>query len=274
MAGCMGAPDSGYDVRRTDPEGSHRREKIRDQLCASCLITVYVGGAKSRHFVLDRYSFSHIHVCEPAAGLLTGVQIGVALSLVLAGVWYAFVLHNLSAAQLTFLGLPASTHKEFADDIQKLEGNEIRPKNIRVKKGFYGIVRNYQLRLLLGSLLVDSSILLLLLAAIHGVILLVDPQYARSIGSYHAVIAYGILVAAAGLASSFYVFSVLLQNFRKVSAALIAAVLSAGLPFLLDYLLGGQFDTSGLRAAIFAGSGGLTAALVTVITSNVKSSME
>jgi hypothetical protein len=206
--------------------------------------------------------------------LLTGAQIGVALSLVFAGVWYAFVLHNLSAVPLTFVGLPAPTRKEFADDIHKLDGNEIRPKNIRVKRRFYGIVRNHQLRLLVCSLLVDTGILLLLLAAIHGVILLVDPQYARSIGSYHAVMAYGILVAAAGLVSSFYVFSVLLQNLRKVSAALIAAVLSAGLPFLLDYLLGGKFDMAGLRTAIIAGSGGLTAALVTVITSNVKSSME
>jgi len=208
--------------------------------------------------------------------LLTGIQVGIALAFIFTAFWYMFVLHNLSIVPLTFKGLklPELTQKEFADDIKAIEGTEIRPKNVRVKPKFYGIVRNYQLRIFFGSVLSDIILLLLLLGIVFGLMLLIDREYARSLSSYHAVIAYGVLIAGSGIVLSFYVFAVVLQNFRKISAALIAALLSAGLPFLIDYLLSGQIDIAGARVAIFAGSGGLSVALVTAITSHVKESIE
>ena len=116
--------------------------------------------------------------------------------------------------------------------------------------------------------------MLLLLGTGFGVIFIIDAEYARALSRYHAIIAYGVLIIGGGLVSGFYVFSVVLQNFRRIGAALIVALLSAGLPFLIDYLLGGELNIPGAREAIFAGSGGLTVALVTAITSHVKESME
>jgi hypothetical protein len=208
--------------------------------------------------------------------LLTGIQFGIALAFVFTAFWYMFVLHNLSVVPLTFKGLklPKLTQKEFAEDIKALEGIEIRPKKVQVKPKFYGILRNYQLRTFFGSVLSDIIILLLLLGTVFAVMHLIDREYARSLSSYHAIIAYGVLIAGSGIVLSFYVFAVVLQNFRKISAALIVALLSAGLPFLIDYLLSGQIDIASARVAIFAGSGGLSGALVTAITSHVKESIE
>lgn len=208
--------------------------------------------------------------------LLTCVQIGVLMVFVLASFWYLFVLHNLSAFPLTFSGLPIQqgTRQEFSDDLAALEGKEIHPKRIQVKNKFYQIIRNYQTRLLCGGMISDTCILLLLIGVFYGAITLLDPVHARATAHHHAVLAYGVLIAAAGIVTSFYVFSVILQHFRKIAAAAIVALLSAGLPFLIDYLLGGELNISGAREAIFAGSGGLTVALITAVTSNVKESME
>jgi len=185
-----------------------------------------------------------------------------------------FVLHNFSSHTLTFKlsELPELTRKEFAHDIETLEGSNIRIKSIQVKKKFYQIVRNYQVIPLLEGVL--PAIAILLHGATFGLLYLIDAEYARSVSSYHAVITYGILIAGSSLILGFYLFSVVLENFRRISAALVAAVLSAGLPFLIDFVLGGQIDISGDQQAIFAGSGGLTVALVTTITSNIKESME
>ncbi len=208
--------------------------------------------------------------------LLTCVQAGVVMVFIMASFWYLFVLHNLTAFPMTFAGLPMpeTTRQEFAKDIAELEGTELRPKHIQVQGKFYQIIRNYQTRLLCGSMMSDTSILLLLIGLIYGAITLIDADHARAVSHYHAVLAYGVIIAAAGIVASFYVFSVILQHFRKIGAALLVALLSAGLPFLIDYLLGGDLNISGVREAIFAGSGGLTVALVTAVTSNVKESME
>lgn len=220
-------------------------------------------------FLIYRYANGQL-------ALLTCVQAGMAMVFIMASFWYLFVLHNLSAFPLTFAGLPMpqTTRAEFAQDISELEGTELHPKHIQVKAQFYQIIRNYQTRLLCGSMLSDTSILLLLIGLIYGTITLIDAEHARAVSHYHAVLAYGVVIAATGIVASFYVFSVILQHFRKIGAALIVALLSAGLPFLIDYLLGGELNISGAREAIFAGSGGLTVALVTAITSNVKESME
>jgi len=208
--------------------------------------------------------------------LLTGIQIGVALAFLFTGFWYMFVMHNLTAVPLSFkdIYIPKSVNKEFDEEMKNLEGQEIRPKNIKVKPKFFTILRNYQFRLLFGNILSDIFILLLLLAAIVGVMYLIDAEYARMAGSHIKLLIYGILIAGGGLALSFYFFSIVLKNLRKVFAAVIAALLAAGLPFLIDYLLGGKLDISGLREAIFAGSGGLLVAIVTAVTSHVKESME
>ncbi len=208
--------------------------------------------------------------------LLTGVQIGVAIAILFAGFWYMYVLNNLSAIPVTFQGLilPQSVRDRFQNDIDQLEGAEIRPKKVKINPKFYQAIRNYQMRLLSGAVLSDILLLLLLFGAICGIIYLIDAEYARTLKDYNLTIVYGVLIAGIGVVLSFYLFAVVLQNFRKLGAALIVAVLSAGLPFVIDYLLGGQLDMSSVKAAIFAGSGGLTAALVTAVTGQVKESME
>lgn len=208
--------------------------------------------------------------------LLTCVQIGMLMIFVMASFWYLYVLHNLTVFPLTFSGtsIPSTTREEFSKDIDELEGMEIRPKHLQVKEEFYHIIRSYQTRLLCSSIISDTSILLLIIGLIYGLIVLVNADYAHMVSHYHAVLAYGVIIAAIGIVFTFYIFSVILQHFRKITAALIVALLSSGLPFLIDYLLGGEINIIGVREAIFAGSGGLTVALITAITSNVKKSIE
>jgi hypothetical protein len=208
--------------------------------------------------------------------LLSTIQIALALGFLLAAFWYIFVLHNLSVMPLTFegTGLPEPAATEFRNDIETLEGTEVRPKKVEVKPKFYTIMRDYQFRLLLSNFSGDIIALLLVLGASLGVIFLIDKDFAATVIEWYTVMAYGVLLAPIGLAISFYTFTVLLQNFRKFIAAIIAAVLTAGLPFLFDYLLGGKVDMVGVREAIFAGSGALSVGLVTAITSRVKESLE
>ena len=207
---------------------------------------------------------------------LVSIQICLMLVFVFAAFWNMLVLHNLSTFPLTFKGLeiPEATRDEFANEIEALEGAEIRPKNIKIKKGFYRVVRNYQLRLLSGAVISDISALLLLLGGSFGVMFIIDAEYTKTLIHYHEVLAYGIVIAAIGLVAGFYIFSIALQNLKNIVASVFVALLAAGLPFLIKYLLAGEVNITGLREAIFTGSGGLIVALVTSITSHVKESME
>lgn len=206
--------------------------------------------------------------------LLTAVQVSLTLAFVFTAFWYIFVLRTLSVSPISFSGLsiPKRTRKEFSADIETLEGTQIRTIT-KAKPKFYEILRDYQFRVLVANLTIDMVALLLLLGAVFGVIILIDGDYVNSVRRYHALIAYGILLGGIGFAGSFYIFAVVLQNFRAIIAALITAVLSVGLSSLIVYLLSGQLDISGLRNAVFAGSGALTVALVTAVTSHVKKSL-
>lgn len=126
---------------------------------------------------------------------------------------------------------------------------------------------------MLGGSFSGIALLLFLLGASYGIIYLVNADYALTVASYHTTMAYGVLFVGFGFSLSFYLFSIIIENARQIVAALALAVLSAGLPFIIDYLLGGELNISGVREAIFAGSGGLTVALITAVTSHVKKTL-
>jgi hypothetical protein len=208
--------------------------------------------------------------------LLSTIQITLALAFLLAAFWYIFVLHQLSVIPLSFktLGLEEPVATEFRNDIQTIEGKEVRPKKVEVKPKFHSIIRNFQLRLMLIGISSDIIGLLFILGASLGVTFLIDKYFVATVTEWYTIMVHGLLLTSIGLVASFYTFTVLLQNFRKVIATIIAAVLTAGLPFLFDYLMGGKVDMVGVREAIFAASGALSVGLFTAITSRVKESLE
>lgn len=191
--------------------------------------------------------------------LLTVIQVGLTLAFLLTAFWQLFVMHHLSIVPLSLKGipLPNSTKNELSEEIKSIEGTEIRPNKIHIKPRFYEILRNYQFSVLLCNFVPPVIIWPLLIGAMYAIIHLIDGDFAESVRSYHIELAGGILIAGIGLPLSFYIFAVVIQNFRTIAAALIAAVLSASLPFLIDYVLGGGGNISGVREALFAGGGGL-----------------
>ncbi len=208
--------------------------------------------------------------------LLTSIQICLSLTFVFAAFWHMVVLHNLSAFPMDFdsVEMLESTRNRFAGDIQKLTGKEIRPKKISVKPRFYEIFRNYQLTTLIFGAIGD--VLGIFIVVFFGYLLIyaLDADHAKALSHYYVTVASGVTAAAAFLTLGFYFFSVALQNLRKIAAAVIVSLLTALLPFLIDYIFAGELDISGAREAIIAGTSGLTVALITTVTSHIKETME
>lgn len=208
--------------------------------------------------------------------LITTVQIGLLLSLLLAGAWHGIVLHSLSEVPLTFqlgMPLPEPAASEFAADIQRLEGYRVRPRKVEIAPPFYAVFRNYQSRLLLSSAMADVLVMLFVIGAMQGMIGLLDSTFAQQAWEWHQAVLSGILAAAFTLAGSFYVFSLLMQHFRALLATLVASGLAVALPFVLEFVVGDGGETLKLREILIAAGSALSVALVTFVTSRVKSSL-
>ena len=208
--------------------------------------------------------------------LLTTVQIGLLLSLLLAAAWHRIALHSLSEVPLSFqmgLALPEPGASEFAEDIERLEGYRVRPRKIDLQPPFYSIFRDYQSRLLLGGPMAAVLVMLIVLGLTQGMISLIDSSFALQAWAWHRTVLIGILTAAVTLTATFYLFSLLMQYFRALLATLVASSLTVALPFILDFLVSDGADVLQLREILIAVGSAASVALVTFMTSRVKSSL-
>jgi hypothetical protein len=208
--------------------------------------------------------------------LLTIIQIGVFLSFIISIIW--FIHHSYRLAEIPFLdptmGLPENIRLKFSDRSKAFIGLTVRPIRITVKKRYHSLIRDY-----LGTFIVTGTFLnTVLLLVLTGITLFIGiiwfPTNKDSILLWYKNLIIGILLLPVGFIIGYYLTFLILQNVRKFLAPIVAGLLGAGLPFVLDYLLTGRIELNDAKTAIFAFSAGLSTLLSTAIISQMSKVIE
>jgi hypothetical protein len=200
------------------------------------------------------------------------IQIGVFISFMCALLWYtaySFSLGKISAP-INIYAIHETVRSKFRNAFESFIGTDFRLKKLRVKPKFYGLMRGFQIRLILASLWTSITGLVLIGASL----LISRVRFAVELDDWYASLALALLVSPFFLIVGFYLISVILQYSRKVVAPLVAGLVAAALPYAIDYAITGEFQLDGVENAVSSIFAGVGILLTTVVTNHIQKSLE
>ena len=224
--------------------------------------------------------FQLISVCLIATflanthSLLFAIQVVVALNLILSLIWY--ILHSYQISEVPLLAnnlqhLPQSIVERFGEKLQKFVGKVLIPKNIHISKAYFSEIRNYQARHILLYTSLNTFFLLCLLS----IVFLAGFIFGSNIGwIWYKQFAMGLLLLPLAFLLGFYFISIIIQNFRRVGASIVVGLTTAVLPFVIYYLISGNFEIEKVQNGIWASIAGIVSVLSTTIAGQFKDILE
>ncbi|HRK25876.1 MAG TPA: hypothetical protein PK239_01175 [Chitinophagales bacterium] len=208
--------------------------------------------------------------------LLTVFQVVVGLNFLLSALWY--ITHNYKMSEISLNAIDPNTvsatiYQRFADRINALQNKILNPINIAVDKSYFGYMRAYQLRYILAYTSLNSLFVLLLLILVMGSHALAGGVQ-HYVQSWYIPFAVGILLLPPVFYLGFLFISMVIQHFRKVIGALVVGITTAVLPFVIYYLVKGQFQINEVQNGIWAALSGITTIISTIVASQFKEILE
>ncbi len=233
---------------------------------AMSLVKVFQG-------VMTYLAFS---VVSGNASYLTGLQVGLVLSLIIS--LLLFIFHSHQRAELTLLGsgtLPEVVKDRFADRVDRLSrGGPLHPIRVTAAKGYLGTIRDHFGWLLAGITTINTVAALLAVAIALVVGAAWRPPSLRDLIVWYERFAFGLILIPIALLGGYYVTFWILRNARIFMAAVITGGLGIALPYALTYFVTGRLDLGQATNAIAAAAGGILPTTVAVITSKIRKDME
>ncbi len=200
------------------------------------------------------------------------IQAGVFLSFIFALLWYIAVSFSYNKF-FTFVDLdsiPESLREKYWEPLKSLSGILFQPRELRVRSKFYAVMREFQVRLILSGINYSGGALLLVGACFLIARLLNIPE----LEFWYSSLAVAVLVAPIFLGLGFYLISIILQSSRQVVAPLIAGLLGAALPFVIEFIITGEFKLDLAENAVSSVISGLGILLTTVVTTHIQETVE
>ena len=209
--------------------------------------------------------------------LVTVIQVGLFSSLVISLLLFNFHAHQNSEVAVlgVMAALPEEVSKSLGDRIKSLGEQPFKPLKVKIKKHYLSLVRDYFALILFwfgGVLNAISSLLFIGIIVVIGFIL--RPANMSNILPWYKNMAIGLALIPFGMLTGYYVAFLTLQYARVLLAPIIVGVLAVVLPYALGYLFTGKIDLTQVQNSVWAAGAGIVASLVTVITAQVKSTLE
>lgn len=208
------------------------------------------------------------------ANLLLVVQTNLFLSLVLSSLLYSFYVHQ--NAEIPFLTeVPANLAKLFRSRTEKFAQASVRPTRVSItSKQYLTVARDYFSRLLFAGSMTDALTILVMIGVTLLFGFVMAPMYRDHLLNYYAKLALAVVLIPFGLLFGYYLTFLALQHARLILAPVIAGLLMATLPYVLNYLFSGQVELADIRNAIVAAGSAIGTTLIATVTAKVKSVTE
>lgn len=224
--------------------------------------------------------FQLISVCLIATflanthSLLFAIQVIVSLNLILSLLWY--MLHSYQVSEVPLLTdnlqqLPKNIVERFGERLHRFAGKVLIPQNITIDRAYFSEIRNYQARFILLYTLLNTFFLLCLI----GITLLIDFALGSQVVlAWYKQFTFGLLLLPFAFLMGFYFISIIIQNLRKVAASVLVGLTTAILPFVIYYLVTGNFEVEKVQNGIWASIVGIVGVLSTTIAGQFKEILE
>ncbi|MEZ4883304.1 MAG: hypothetical protein R3E32_01115 [Chitinophagales bacterium] len=223
------------------------------QLISVCLIATFLANAHS---------------------LLFAIQVIVALNILLSLVWYMLHSYQISEVPLLTANLQyfsQSIIDRFGERLNKFAGKVLIPKNITIDRAYFSEIRNYQARHILLYTILNTFFLLCML----GITFFMDIVLGTNIALvWYKQFAIGLLLLPFVFLLGFYFISIIIQNVRRVTASVLVGLTTAVLPFVIYYLVTGNFEVEKVQNGIWASVAGIVGVLSTTIAGQFKEILE
>ncbi len=224
--------------------------------------------------------FQLISVCLIATflsnthSLLFAIQVIVALNLILSLVWYMLNSYQVSEVPLlanNLQHLPQHVVERFGERLKKFVGKVLIPKNVTMDRAYFSEIRNYQARFILLYTILNTFFLLCLL----GITFLIDLILgSNTVLTWYKQFTFGLLLLPFAFLLGFYFISIIIQNVRRVAASVLVGLTTAVLPFVIYYLVTGNFEVEKVQNGIWASVVGIVSVLSTTIAGQFKEILE
>lgn len=206
------------------------------------------------------------------ANLLTVVQVGFFLSLVLSLILFNYHAHQNANIPISFAALEGLT-EDLRNRMKALAGRILRPKKIAIKKGYLGLIQDYFSAVLAVVTPINALSTLLLVGIVLLLALVWQPAILSRILPWYKDFSIGLFLVAAGLIATYHLTFLILRNFRLLVAPIAAGVLIVVLPYAFTYLATGRANLNQFRNELIAVFTGLATTLTTTISSRVKKAL-
>lgn len=224
--------------------------------------------------------FQLISVCLIATflsnthSLLFAIQVIVALNLILSLIWY--MLHSYQISEVPLLAnnlqhLPVHIVERFGERLKRFAGKILVPKNVTIDKAYFSEIRNYQARYILLYTLLNTFFLICLLSITFLMDYIMGTQ---TVLAWYQQFSFGLLLLPFAFLLGFYFISIIIQNVRRVAASVLVGLTTAVLPFVIYYLVTGNFEIEKVQNGIWASIVGIVGVLSTTVAGQFKEILE
>ena len=210
--------------------------------------------------------------------VVTIIQVGVFLCFMISIIWLIFTTFHMDKITLMVEpSLPKEIKELYSDRLKKIIGKRVKPKKIIIKKPYYSLMRNFHARLFFFSgSFIDSLILLMLV----GISLFIGALWSHTninmgeIIYWYKYFALSVILLPFAIITGFYLTSIIIQRFKLILAPIILGLLTAALPFAINYLLIGDFEFVELKNSVLTFIAGMGVFLTAIVVSQLSKVFE
>jgi hypothetical protein len=246
-------------------------EPLKLQVVTALISPTYVAFQIIMIFFIDKYIRNQIN-------MVTMLQVSLFFSLIISLLLFNFHAHQ--NAEIPFIGIvsppvPKAIADLFTERLKNIGKQPFRPSKVTIKKPYISLIRNYFAKFFfwVGGV-VNACLTLLILGVSLLLGLILHPASFNTILPWYKDMAIGLALMPLGILAGYYVAFFTIQYARVLVAPIIIGILAAILPYALGYLFTGRIDFAQIQNGVWAAVSGISASLVTAITSQVKSNLE
>jgi len=202
---------------------------------------------------------------------VTVFQVGLLISFILTSIIY--LNHVTSLQTIELLKSPDAVLDNIPEDLREkfdgLVGRRVVPIRVKTAPLYFRAIRDYFAGGIALATFFNALAQLLLVAIALIAAIAAAPGSRAEIVSGYGTLALAFVVIPFAIVASFYAASVLIQQFRSLTAGLLGGLATALLPLGLTWIVNGDVP-SGTQAIILAAVSGVVGTFATVLGTHLK----